>query len=417
MKQIEFLNTVRKWSSDLYQTRIPEATRDNLAVIQGLLIDDASLRNEFYDIMNKVGKTILHQKEFVNPLKHFKGEEIEFGSVIEEIGLDKITSKVYDKNDLQVYTTNRPTMKALYNFQNRKNLYDTTRNIAQLRGAFKNEGGLSAYMNGYISNLMSSSEIDEFLIMKEMLKSANYCEVNIPVLDGTSDKTKNLVKCIKDYISKLKYPSRDFNELGFLQSTRVEDLRLIIVEEVMNEIDIEYLATLFNKDLATFKAETVLVNNFNDDADTYAIIVDKDFLQFHDNLRTSREVENARTLDLTYILHIWSIIYTSKFLQAVKIRKEVAPTSATIDNETLTMSIGTPVSKVISITATAPENASYTQYTFSSSDPTKVKVTKIDETSCTLNVISGTALDTVTITATNDGKNSITKTCVVTLEA
>ena len=46
MDQIKFLNAVRKYASDLYQERIPEATKTNLEEIQGLIIEDSNLRNE-----------------------------------------------------------------------------------------------------------------------------------------------------------------------------------------------------------------------------------------------------------------------------------------------------------------------------------------------------------------------------------
>ena len=64
MDQIKFLNSLRDWASDLYKDRVPEATRENLAKVQGIIIEDANVRNEFYDIMAKVAKTIIHNKVY-----------------------------------------------------------------------------------------------------------------------------------------------------------------------------------------------------------------------------------------------------------------------------------------------------------------------------------------------------------------
>ena len=411
MDQIKFLNAVRKYASDLYQERIPEATKTNLEEIQGLIIEDSNLRNEFYDIMNKVARTIIHSRMFNNPLKEFKKDEIDYGNVIEEIGLDKIEAKVYDPNDQDVYKTNRPNMKALYNFENRKNVYDSTRNLAQLKGAFKGEAGLMNFANSFATNLESSAEIDEFLIMKEILKSSSYTEVNIPEIDGTPETINTFIEAVRKYTSALKYPSRNYNELGFLQHTPLKDLRLIVIEDLMNEIDLKVLASLFNKDLAQFKSETILVDNFNDDEDTYAILCDKDFLSFYDSLRTSREVENPRTLDITFILHIWSIIFTSKFCQAVKIRKEVEPTEASTSTPNVSLSVGqTTTFKV----TTTPANASYSHYNFESADPEKVQVVSTDGDSCVLKVLSGSGQ--VVVTATNKEKSSLTATCTITIQ-
>lgn len=418
MDQIKFLNSLRDWASDLYKDRVPMATRENLAEVQGIIIEDANVRNEFYDIMAKVAKTIIHNKVYSNPLKaDFKREEIEYGTIIEELGLDELEAKVYDPVDQNQYQASKPTMSALYNFENRRDLYETKSNFAQLKGAFKGNEGLANFVSAIASKLESSSEIDEFLIMKEMLKSANYCEVNIPELDGTDTKVKNLVQAIRQYVSKMKYPSRDFNELGYLQFTPVEDMRIIMLEEVKNEIDLDYLAKLFHKDLASFQCEMRTVDNFNDDQDTYAIICDKDFLHFYDSLRTSREVENARSLDIFYFLHVWSIVFTTKFLQAVKIRREVEPTSATISKSTLNLSISAQEEATLSITATAPANASYTHYTWTSADENKVKILSQTNTSCKIKVVGGSANDSVVITATNKGTNSVTATCTVTLKA
>ena len=87
----EILNTVREHASEMYKSRVPEATQDNIEQIQAAMLTEDSegkiqVANEFVGtILNKLVKSVVHTKLFSNPLKSLKKGTKPLGDTIEEI--------------------------------------------------------------------------------------------------------------------------------------------------------------------------------------------------------------------------------------------------------------------------------------------------------------------------------------------
>ena len=63
---IEYLNAVRASASQVYQDRIPVATKENLKQVTQAILDFPSNKNEFIDVLtNRVSKT-----KFANKCSH-----------------------------------------------------------------------------------------------------------------------------------------------------------------------------------------------------------------------------------------------------------------------------------------------------------------------------------------------------------
>lgn len=405
MKQIDFLNTVRVASSQEYQNRIPLADRSNLEEIYATILDDQDLMNEFYAIMIKVAKTIIHDNMFENPLAMFHKGELPYGGLVEEMGVDILNAHVFDPDDCNLCVSEKAPLKAFYQSINRKDKYQVRISYDQLRTAFKGDDGLSKLLGSIVNKLRYSNEYDEFVLLKEKLGDIEMTEVNVPAVQD-ADTLKDLVRAIKQYSLEIKFPKRDYNKAGFMTHTELADQRLIIRKDIWSDINVEYLATLFNKNLAEFTQEVIIVDDFGSNDNCYAILCDKDFIQYFDNLRTQRNFENGANLSTSYWFHIWQTYLACNFLNAIRFRKEVVPTGVTVTSgDTEAIAVGEEVQ--ITLT-TAPVDASYTQYDYKSSAPAYATVSDTG-------VIKGIAAGSATITVTNKVTNTITATISVTV--
>lgn len=408
LTQIDFINLARLSASTEFQDRIPEADRSNLADIYATILDDSKIRNEFYDIMIKLAKTIIHDKYYKHPLSFMKKEELKFGETIEEIAVDLLSAKVYDPADYSNYTSEKAPLKAFYKTINRRDKYEVQTSYEQLKSAFTGEYGLSTLLASIVNKMYESAEYDEFVILKEMLGSVEMAEVNVPEINNvdTQSKLETLVKAIKQYTYNLTFKKRDFNKSGFAVHTPLEDQRLVIRADILSEIDVAYLAKLFSKDLATFTQEMYVVDDFGQNDTMYCAIVDKDFISAYDNLRAERSNEIGSNLTISHWLHVWQTIMASNFLNAVRFRKEVNTTTITLSESSLAMAPDDVVK--VEIEGFAPTNCSYTNVTWSSSAEA---VATVDQNG----VITAVADGSATITCTLDEINTVTATVSVTV--
>ena len=374
MTQIDFINLARLNGSQEFQDRIPEADQSNLADIYGTILEDTDLRNEFYNIMIKLAKSIIHDKFYEHPLRFMKKEELRFGETVEEIATDLLEAKAYDPDDYSNYTNEKAPLKAFYTRVNRKDKYEVQTSYEQLKSAFTNTNGLSTLLASIVNKMYESAEFDEYVILKHLLGSVEMAEVNVPEITDvdTQDKIETLVKAIKQYTYLLTFKKREFNKAGFSTHTPLADQRLVIRADILSEIDVAYLAKLFNKDLATFTQEMYVVDDFDENEDMYCAIVDKDFIAVYDNLRAERSHEIGSNLTVSHWLHVWQTYMASHFLNAIRFRKEVATTAITLSESTATLAPGEKLA--VEIEGFTPDNASYTNVKWSSSATTYATV-------------------------------------------
>lgn len=406
MKQIDFLNQVRDQASSEYQNRIPVATRANLEDIYATVLEDQDLVTEFYAIMAKVAKTIIHDLRYENPLGFVKGEDLPFGCKVEEMATDLLNAKVFDPEDCDLCVKTKAPFKAFYTSRNRQDKYEVLTSYDQLRCAFESNEGLSKLLTSIINKLYSSAQYDEYVITKEMFGNADVTEVNVPEVDGTAQTIQTLVRAIKQYTSELTFMKRDYNKAGFMVHTPLADQRLIIRKDIWVDIDVNYLAMLFNKELAQFTQEVFVVDDFGSNEDCYAMIVDKDFMKIYNNLVTERSFDIGSNLTTSHWYHVWQTIMLSNFLNAVRFRRQVEPTGVTVTSgDEINLAVGATSQILVT---TAPANASYTNYTFASSD-TNVATVNAE------GVVTATGEGTATITLTNVENANVTAEVTVTV--
>ena len=111
MNLVEVLNTIRDNASNVYQERIPEATRDNISEIREAMIDGDNIivANEFVStILNKIVKSVVHTKIFTNPLKTLKKGTKPLGDAVEEIYNNFLKGEAYDPNGTNLLKRNLP---------------------------------------------------------------------------------------------------------------------------------------------------------------------------------------------------------------------------------------------------------------------------------------------------------------------
>lgn len=335
MDLVAVLNTIHANASATYQERIPEATRTNLEDIRFAMIsdDNVMVANEFMGtLLNKLVKSVVHTKRFQNPLKSLKKGKKPLGDTVEEIYNNFIKGQKYDPNAgaTELMQRTLPDTKTLYHRMNLQMKYPITVSREILSKAFASWDALEKYINDVIAQLYNSAELDEFVNMKQLFKSAMDAKamkvVNCadPLLGEAEGK--EFIKAVKTVSNLMQFPNSDFNAYLTAQNTdtkpivtfsRKREQVLIISAAADTSVSVDVLASTFNMSVADFNDTRKIVIDAFPVSTVRAALVDEAFFQIYDDLFLIKSFDNGVSVYENYWLHVWQTMAYSILVNAV----------------------------------------------------------------------------------------------------
>ena len=328
---VNVMNTILDNASEQYQSRVPEATQDNIEAVGSAIMAYQATENEFLTaLVNKIAMTIVRAKTFKNPLSILKKGNVPLGKNIEEIYTNPATATTYDPSGEDLLKREIPDTKAIYHSLNRQGKYKATVSKAQLITAFTSWGAMEKLLNSIVNSIYSGDNMEEFLLMKELFATAiaggkmKTVEVTAPTDTATA---KDFVKAIKKIGLGMTVPSESYNSYFDVNKdtdakpvitwTPMENQILILRNDISVEIDMELLAQAFNVSYAELKQRILLVDSFGTDTDTLAVLCDESYVQVYDNLQQMDSFRNPEGLYENFILHHWQTYSLSLFANAM----------------------------------------------------------------------------------------------------
>lgn len=353
MDLVGVLNTIRDNASDIYRSRIPEATRTNIQDIQEGMTNpnNAVVTNEFIStLLNMIIKQVIHNKFFSDPLKSLKKGTKPLGDTIEEIYANFVQAKGFDPTGADLLDREMPDVKAVYHRMNRQDRYKITISPEQIQKAFASYDKLESFIQTIINTLYNSSELDEFVLMKQLIKQAidnNAMKVvTIPDPVASEQNAKDFIKAVKIVSGDMVFANSNNNAYLDSQNTDTKALitctpkseQILIIDNATDvSVSIEVLAYVFNMSVAEFNDTRKIVIDAFPDESIRACLVDEQFLQVYDDLLLFKEFENAEGLYKNYYLHVWQTLAYSNLVNAVAFKvASDADSDGTVEEFTIT---------------------------------------------------------------------------------
>ena len=334
MNVIEIMNTIRDQASQTYRDSIPELTRNNLEDVRFAMISDDNVMavNEFTNaLLNKVFKSEIIRKRFVNPLKSLKKGKKPLGDTVEEIYVNFAKGEEYDPNiGAAMLERTLPDVKTLYHRMNYQMKYRQTFSQAALSKAFSSFANLESYFAVIIDSMYNKADQDEFLNMKQLLASAlaakamKKVEIADPMLSAAN--AQEFIKTVKTVSGLMVFPSSDWNGYLTAQTTDTKPITtftpkseqvLIIDTATDTSVSVDVLANTFNMTVAEFNDTRKIVIDVFPDPTMRAAIVDEQFFQIWDDLFVFKSFDNPEGLYDNYYLHCWQTVAYSILVNAV----------------------------------------------------------------------------------------------------
>lgn len=321
---IDILNNIRANASSDYQTRVPEATQENIISVGNALQTYSLLYNEFAEaLFNKIGKTIIESKLFKNKLARFKSGAIVTQQDVEEIFVDMgKAASAYDpdgKNPLG--RRNDDNVKVFYHRMNRQDCYDISIGDIDFIRVFRSEASLDQFIKSKINSVYSRANHDEWLYMKNVLATYDgYFDYAVPAItaEKAEASAKTFVKTLRKAVNDVSFPSTKYNKAGVTTWTDSDKLVLLVNKDVVAEVDVEVLAKAFNMGKTDVNVEIITMDDFGTLTDTYGLLIDEEFFKVWDTLSRMESQRNAQGLFTNFFYHVHQILSASPFKTAVR---------------------------------------------------------------------------------------------------
>lgn len=412
-------NTIRANASDTYQSRIPEATQNNLLEVGTAILNYQATANEFVDaLVNRIYLVIINHKMAWNPLSPLKKGAMALGQSIEQIHIDLIKAQIYDPVDAQntLFKRYLPNAYTIFHEVDSQLMYPLSISNEQLRKAFVSYDTFDSFLAGLVNSMYSSAIQDEYIQTKQLIAnygtSGYFQTITIPqVVD--KDSAEEAMVQIKAASDSLTFLSQNYNSAGVWTRTDKSDQYLLVTPLLNARLDVSVLAKAFNMDKAEFTGHIIVLDDFNglESSGFACFLVDREFIQVYDYLRTFKEAYNGKGMYWNYFYHVWMIYSVSRFANAIAfITATPTVTSVTVTPSATTLSAGGTVQLEVSVVGTNNATNKCT-YSLTGNTDDNTIVTPLGK------VILGPneAGPTITVTATSVVDSTKSGTCTITV--
>lgn len=422
---VNVLNVIRQNATAVYQDRIPEATAENLHEVGDAILTYEAQANEFVNaLVNRIGLVILNNRMATNPLAALKKGRLAVGETIEEIYIDVIKAQTYDPRAAQdtLFKRHLPNVSSVFHSVDSQLNYPLTISNEQLRKAFMSYDSLDRFIAGLVDSMYKSATLDEFIQMKQLISEWNnngrfIIEPITAVTDAASAREAMIkIKAVSDGMTIF---NNQMNYAGVWTSTPKDEQYLITTPDFNARMDVDVLAAAFHMDKAEFAGHVIVVDNIGDlgDDGIEAILVDKNWYQVYDYLRTFKTAYNGEGLYWNYFYHVWMVYSLSPFANAVAFGTATPTvTAVTVTPTAATVKAGGTVQITTSVTGTGDPTSKCTFALAGNTDPetavnTMGKVILGSKEKGSL----GNSKNQITVTATSVQDKSKTATCTITV--
>lgn len=295
--------------------------------------------NQFIEaLVNKIVYQKVDRMEFNNPFAKFEGYKVNFGDTIENIFVDLPTGYTFDKdstNPFEKFVNNVKTLYASINFEMQ---YPLTIQDSLLRRAVLREYGLMDLVANLISSLGTRKSIDEYQAVVYMLNNKDIYAGGFELVDVSAEATeiakyKAITQKIIDVVTDFALPCADNNKLGVMNSTPTSRALLVIKQDTLNHINLDYLAGVFNlqkvdlikniipvRDFRVIKPGDTSVDPAVDPSavgdDLEFVVLDTAGFDIHPALQDSGMIYNPRGKYTNHFTNDWMIIAYKYYFNA-----------------------------------------------------------------------------------------------------
>lgn len=282
--------------------------------------------NNIYSLVDKIGKLVTIDGDFQDKLPELDGDNLPFGTTIEEYFLDLILPEVNSFDQTQDGTSTIPYRKPIaeapaYNYTFGKKRIVTSEPYNNIERACLTAEDASNLVTKIIKRLTDSKSIYKYALKKQLLGNAIDKAITASLkttLAVPTDTTTSeaFIKKAKELVENASFA----NEGNSLTNTLIgasPSLTLYIKKGVMPTVEVDALAGAFNEAKMAIPATIKVLDDFGkftDDAKVWAFLVDTRGVKLHAHYEAVRTDESGYDDYVTFTDHSEYTGFISKFV-------------------------------------------------------------------------------------------------------
>lgn len=329
----QILNMIRNEASPEYQRRMPSATQMNMDRQMATLMSSVQLKNEFYSaLVNRIGGTYVNTWRWNNPLGVFQRASRAYGDTWQEIAVGMPLAQVYDPDAEYLGADNFRKWKidvdSLYHRLDFAHFYPATTDDKTLQRAFTSETGLASLTSQILTSCYNAAEVDLFEAMchqfVEYAKLGGYWRVHMEHdlnnMGSTETDARDMLRQIRAWADTLKFVSTRYNARHMPTFARPDELVLFCSPEVKSALDVQGLATVFQRTDAEPTIDRIIVipqDRFGIDGVQAILTTDKFLIDIPVINEMTQQINPVNINSVNHYLHVQHIISVSGFAPAV----------------------------------------------------------------------------------------------------
>ena len=286
----------RAWlsGSNDFQQRIPNPSVSSYASCVEQLFNpmNGDLFNEFCGLLNGITATYVDIRRFENPLAVLKRNDREwrFGFSERHLAVHYLQGHAPRYDSETLLKVEKPEFEEWFYSLNYENRYEFSWSRYEIQQAFASDGyGYDDLLSATITQMLSSAAYDEMNTMLQTFAEADnrmggLFRYHISAAPTSEATAKELLVGIRAVAGRMKFPSMVYNHLPVPVHTDGSRLVLYVLPEVMANLDVMALASVFQlqkADPSEIAYRIIEVPEFPI-PNVYAILADEDFIYWRD---------------------------------------------------------------------------------------------------------------------------------------
>ena len=264
--------------------------------------------NNLYKAVDKIGKMVMIDGQFIDKLPELDGDELPLGKTIEEYFIDLTLPEAYGTIANEGAKDTAPALPTVencsYSYSLGREKIKTTVPYDNVERAARSVEDASNMITKILERLSNSYEMFKFAAKKQLLGKAVTAKLVTTIAKPIDTATSEaFIKQIKQDVETASFP----NEGGLNASLigAAPELVLYVKKGVMPIVEVDALAGAFNEGRLAIPAKVKVVDDFGTMTNTgvYAILVDPRGIKLHRDYHAIRQSENADGDFINYVDH------------------------------------------------------------------------------------------------------------------